>query len=194
MAKKDTKKPQEPVEEEAPPAAEGAEGEGVTPLDDESDGKKLNLKKILLILIPVVLIAAGAGLYFTGMLDKLLGKTEQTQEQAQAKAEEAPPETAAFIELPDLLVNLSSTPGAQQRYLKLKIKLEVTKEEDKAKVEAIAPRVVDQFQTFLREMRLEDLRGSAGMYRLRQELLYRVNLAARPVQVRDVLFQEILVQ
>jgi len=62
------------------------------------------------------------------------------------------------------------------------------------KLEAVAPRVVDQFQTFLREMRIQDLRGSAGIYRLRQELLYRVNLAAQPVKVKDVLFQEILIQ
>jgi flagellar FliL protein len=58
----------------------------------------------------------------------------------------------------------------------------------------VAPRVIDQFQTYLREMRVEDLRGSAGIYRLRQELLYRVNIAADPVKVKDVLFQEMLIQ
>ena len=40
----------------------------------------------------------------------------------------------------------------------------------------------------------EDLRGSAGMYRLREELLMRVTEAAQPVRVHDVLFQEMLVQ
>ena len=56
------------------------------------------------------------------------------------------------------------------------------------------PRIVDNFQVYLRELRLEDLRGSAGLYRLREELLSRVNIAAQPAQVNDVLFKEMLVQ
>ena len=55
-------------------------------------------------------------------------------------------------------------------------------------------RVIDQFQTYLRELRVRDLRGSAGIYRLQMELLWRVNQAAAPVEVKDVLFQEILIQ
>jgi flagellar FliL protein len=65
---------------------------------------------------------------------------------------------------------------------------------DVAAVEKVLPRVVDQFQTYLRELRVQDLRGSKGMYRLQMELLSRVNAAAAPTQVKDVLFQEILIQ
>ena len=39
------------------------------------------------------------------------------------------------------------------------------------RIEAVMPRIVDNFQIYLRELRLEDLRGSAGIYRLREELL-----------------------
>jgi flagellar FliL protein len=56
------------------------------------------------------------------------------------------------------------------------------------------PRIIDNFQVYLRELRLDDLRGSAGIYRLREELLMRVNTAAQPVHVKDVLFREMLVQ
>ena len=56
------------------------------------------------------------------------------------------------------------------------------------------PRVVDNFQTYLRELRLDDLRGSAGMYRLREELLTRINVAVQPSKVSAVLFKEMLVQ
>ena len=66
--------------------------------------------------------------------------------------------------------------------------------EDMASVEKVLPRVIDQFQTYLRELRVRDLRGSAGIYRLQMELLARVNQAAYPVEVQDVLFQEILIQ
>ena len=52
----------------------------------------------------------------------------------------------------------------------------------------------DSFQTYLRELRLDDLRGSAGMYRLREELLTRINVAVQPSKVSAVLFKEMLVQ
>jgi flagellar FliL protein len=56
------------------------------------------------------------------------------------------------------------------------------------------PRLLDMFQTYLREMRPEELRGSAGTWRLREELLARANIALAPVRVVDVLFIELLVQ
>ena len=65
---------------------------------------------------------------------------------------------------------------------------------DADRIDGVLPRIVDNFQIYLRELRVDDLDGSAGMYRLREELLRRVNLAARPVQVEDVLFKEMLVQ
>ncbi|MFQ5467950.1 MAG: flagellar basal body-associated FliL family protein, partial [Kiloniellaceae bacterium] len=47
---------------------------------------------------------------------------------------------------------------------------------------------------YLRELRIQDLQGSAGLQRLREELLLRVATAAYPAQVRDVLFREMLIQ
>ena len=72
--------------------------------------------------------------------------------------------------------------------------MELDAPEDVARLESVLPRVIDNFQVFLREMRLEDLSGSAGLMRLKEELLIRVNLAAKPVPIRDVLFKEMLVQ
>ena len=66
--------------------------------------------------------------------------------------------------------------------------------ESEFKIEELIPRVVDNFQTYLRELRLDDLRGSAGMYRLREELLTRINIAVEPAKVKAVLFKEMIVQ
>ncbi len=99
----------------------------------------------------------------------------------------------AFLEMPTMIVNLNTEDGTP-RYLRLTVQLELDNESDKADVEAVIPRVIDQFQTYLRELRVKDLRGSAGIYRLQMELLWRVNQAADPVEVKDVLFQEILIQ
>ncbi|MFD0390311.1 flagellar basal body-associated FliL family protein [Tistrella bauzanensis] len=98
-----------------------------------------------------------------------------------------------YFDLPEMLVNLN-TGGKRVSFLKLKVSLELQKQEDVALIEKVMPRIVDSFQVYLREMRVEDLSGSAGIYRLREELLDRVNVAAQPVAVNDVLFREMLVQ
>ena len=56
------------------------------------------------------------------------------------------------------------------------------------------PRVVDQFQGYLRELRIDDLHGSAGVVRLKEELLRRITVAAAPFPVRDVLLKEMIIQ
>ena len=93
----------------------------------------------------------------------------------------------------DLIVNLNSGDG-QMRLLQLGVQLELANPADAPKIKAVMPRVIDQFQTYLRELRVKDLRGSAGIYRLQMELLARVNQAAAPVKVKDVLFEKILIQ
>ena len=79
-------------------------------------------------------------------------------------------------------------------FLKISLSLELSDPADIQRVEAVLPRVIDAFQTYLRELRPEDLRGSAGLYRLREELLARVNTSAQPAKVNDVLFKEMLLQ
>ena len=169
------------------------------PLADEGGGEGGSKKKIILIVVPLLLlIGIGAGLYFSGFLDKFMGKEESGgHEESVAVDEHGNPvpggPAPTFLEIPDMIVNLSSN-DAQPRYLRLKVQLELKNAEDLARVQQVMPRVVDQFQTYLRELRVKDLRGSAGIYRLQMELLARVNAAAYPVEVQDVLFQEILIQ
>ncbi len=102
-------------------------------------------------------------------------------------------DSSAFLAIPPMIVNLNTEDGTP-RYLRLTVQLELEDPSEKADVEAIIPRVIDQFQTYLRELRVRDLRGSAGIYRLQMELLWRVNQASDPIEIKDVLFQEILIQ
>src|SRR3546814_391007 len=108
------------------------------------------------------------------------------------EAEPAAAQTV-FYDLPQMLVNLN-TGGSKKNYLKIAISLELTSESDSVALENLLPRVVDNFQVYLRELRVEDLRGAAGVQRLREELLLRVKKAVHPIEVRDVLFKEMLVQ
>ena len=197
MAKANKKEELEDEESASPAEGEAGEAEG---------GKKFSAKKLVLfVVVPLfLLVGTGAGLYFTGTLDKFLKKdaaVEGEHAAADAHGEEIVKDEhgniisggAAFLEIPNMLVNLSS-PDEQPRYLRLKVQLELANQGDLAAVQAVMPRVVDQFQTYLRELRIKDLRGSAGIYRLQMELLSRVNAAAYPTEVKDVLFQEILIQ
>ena len=165
---------------------EGAEGQA--PARKRWSGKRL----ILFIVVPVfVLISAGVGLMLSGMLDSLLGTGDKHEEAVVEKKAER--KVAVFQDLPELLVNLNTT-GSRATFLKITVSLELEKAEDIPRIKEVMPRILDNFQVYLRELRLDDLRGSAGMYRLREELLTRVNAAVAPVKVRDILFKEMLVQ
>jgi flagellar FliL protein len=109
-------------------------------------------------------------------------------------AEAPPPKPPAYVEVPDMLVNLVGVPGERVQYLKVKLVLEVREEKQVEAIKPTLPRVTDIFQTYLRELRSSDLAGSAGLFRLKEELTRRVNAAVSPNQVNAVLFKEIVVQ
>ncbi len=169
------------------------EDEGLSETSEER-AAPLPIKKILIIAAPILLLlGGGAGLYFTGVFDKLFGgpKTEDV-----SKAEPSPAsglQPAIFMDLPEMLVNLQ-TQGRKQAFLKIRVALELDNPTDQPKIDAVMPRIVDSFQVYLRELRVEDLQGAAGMHLLREELLTRVTAAVKPVKVNDVLFREMLVQ
>jgi flagellar protein FliL len=210
MFGKKKKKDEAPPEGEAASAAADAEGaEGEAPAKKKMSGKKL----VLFIILPAILVLGAGG----GAAFMLLGKSggEQHAEadagHGKAKAKGGHGEAAGqpipgpngttithgedvtFVTLPELLVNIVG-PEGRPAFLKLKLTLEAP---DSATVTALTehvPRVTDQFNGFLRELRTEDLAGSAGAYRLRLELLRRVNLVIAPAQINAVLIEEMLVQ
>ncbi|MBL6934233.1 MAG: flagellar basal body-associated FliL family protein [Alphaproteobacteria bacterium] len=169
--------------------------------DEEGEGGKGGLsgkQTVLFVALPVaLLIGIGAWLFISGVFsggdgDEAADGTV-AEDGSEAGGEGAAPGAAAFYEMPELLVNLNTT-GRRSSFLKIKVSLELASQAEVAKLEVVMPRVVDNFQVYLRELRAEDLRGSAGIHRLREELLARVKVAAQPAVVNDVLFKEILVQ
>ena len=109
-------------------------------------------------------------------------------------AEAPPPKPPSFVDVPDMMVNLVGAPGERVQYLRVKVVLEVKEEKQVEAIKPNLPRVTDLFQTYLRELRASDLNGSAGLFRLKEELTKRVNNAVTPQQVSAVLFKEIVVQ
>lgn len=170
-------------------------------IDDDDGGSK---RLLVMIGLPLLLIlGGGAGAFFSGLADPLLdmlGGEEPVVEQVAESPEpsgpidrRAPVGTAVFYEMPEMLVNLN-TVGSKRNYLKILMSLELASEADITAVESVLPRIVDNFQVYLRELRMEDLQGVGGMARLRAELLNRVNEAVSPLQVNDILFKEMVVQ
>jgi flagellar FliL protein len=133
--------------------------------------------------LAALVVLGGGGYYFF-----FAGKSEAATAANQVK----PP---VFLDMPDVLVNLSSTGGGDRtQYLKVKVVLELPDQALSAQIQPVMPRLMDTFQTYLRELRPTDLDGSAGLYRLKEELTRRVNAAIAPARINAVLFKEIVIQ
>lgn len=170
-----------------------AEEEGAAP----SGGKK---KLIVIAALAVVLLLGGGGgaAWFLGFLGG--GEPEVAAEKAAERAaERAAAERAqrraqmVFVDMPDVLVNLHAL-GQRNRFLKLRVALEVEGEAAADRVRASMPRVMDSFQAYLRALTVDEVSGPGGLHRLKEELTARVNLALEPTRVEDVLIKEMLVQ
>jgi flagellar protein FliL len=145
--------------------------------------KKGKLKLIIAAAGFVAILGAGGGAW----LFMMKGHGEE-------KHAEAPPKPSSFLEVPDMMVNLVGAPGERVQYLRVKVVLEIKESKEVDAIKPNLPRVTDLFQTYLRELRPSDLNGSAGLFRLKEELTKRVNYAVAPQQVSAVLFKEIVVQ
>ena len=153
--------------------------------------RKWSGKRIVLVAAPVLLLLIGGGTAATLFLG---GESEKSAAVDPVAAAAASGDTQiVYVDLPDLLVNLKST-DRNSSYLKLSITLEVKGQAQADAVKTMMPRVTDSFQVYLRELRIDDLSGSAGMFRLKEELLRRVNTTIAPLKINDVLFKEMLVQ
>ena len=155
--------------------------------DEKASGKgKSKLRLLLMILVPVIALSAlgGGVVWYFGL----------TEPAATTAKSEKPAPKMLYYDLPEMVVNLSGDNKRRVQYLKLKVSLETV---DPMALKALGPampRVLDVFQVYLRELRVTDLEGSAGVFRLKEELLRRVNLAIHPHQINRVLFKEIIVQ
>ncbi|WP_172123579.1 MULTISPECIES: flagellar basal body-associated FliL family protein [unclassified Devosia] len=163
-------------------AAEAEAGEAVAP--------KKSRKLMIIGAAAVVVLLAGAGLYMFLSAGSASASAEGHGETAHAEA--AAP--SFIFNLPPMTVNLNSEGEAAPAFMKLSVALEVASEAVMVEIQPRMAKVVDAFQVYLRELRRSDLEGSAGIYRLKEELLRRVNVAIYPAQVDSVLFKEILVQ
>jgi flagellar FliL protein len=152
--------------------------------------KKPGRAKLIVAVGAALLLLAGGGAaaFLMGIIP--IGSAAVAEQTAQS---ELAHEDIVFVDLPELLVNLNVT-GKRLHFLKLATALEVSGEDQAAVVRQFVPRILDSFHMYLRAITPEELQGSEGVFRLKEELLVRTNEAVRPAQVGDVLVREMLVQ
>jgi flagellar FliL protein len=168
-------------------AAEEAPATSEAPKKKKFSGKKL----VLFFILPILLLGGGGAAAYL-----LLLKKEPAAEAQAAAAEDdhASEEPQVYVSLDKpLQVNLVGT-GKRMPYLNLDLWLAVKNEEDAKKLEGVMPKVIDQFQVYLRSLRIDDLQGADGVQRMRDELLMRAKAAAKPVEIEDVLIKSMLAQ
>ena len=164
--------------------AEGEQAEGAAEGGEVASAPKGKLKLIIMVVGLLAVLGGGAATYFLFFRH---GAEE-------VHAEAPPPKPPSFVEVPDMMVNLAGAPGERVQYLKVKLVLEVKEEKQVEAIKPSMPRVTDIFQSYLRELRPGDLNGSAGLFRLKEELTKRVNVALAPNQINAVLFKEVVIQ
>ena len=161
-------------------------------IEDGAEPKK-GIPKLFIIIgaaALVVLLGGGAAFFF------LSSGTAEAEHSAEATDGHGGVIEAAhtfIFNLPPMIINLNNEADGEA-FMKLTVALEVANEEMMLEIQPRMAKVIDAFQVYLRELRKSDLEGSAGVYRLKEELLRRVNVAIYPSRVESVLFKEILVQ
>ncbi|MCB9942956.1 MAG: flagellar basal body-associated FliL family protein [Geminicoccaceae bacterium] len=192
--------------------------------DGGKKGGKLKLIIIAVAGLLVLGGGGGAAAYFLGLFggsqeaaeahageDAAHGEEVAADAHGEAKADEggghgkaaaeghgAPAEGGAeagvvFVDMPDVLVNLQSN-SSRMRFLKLRVALETENTSVAQKVQALTPRIMDSFQMYLRALTIDEIKGSTGMQKLKEELMARINHAVAPERIDDLLVKEMLVQ
>ncbi|MCP4936442.1 MAG: flagellar basal body-associated protein FliL [bacterium] len=151
----------------------------------EEDGKQKKFPMMMIIIgaAVVVLVGGAGGAYFMGLFGG--GPMDAQKSEAQAPS--------IYFDIPEMVVNLASGRKRPQ-YLKLKIAIEADSQENIDALTPKMPRIQDMFLIYLREMRGSDLEGSAGVYRLKNELMRRINITIHPAEIKRVLFKEMIIQ
>ena len=155
--------------------------------EEETGAPKESKKKLIYIIAAAVLLLiitiGGVYLFFGDKVTNLLiGDGNSGQDLS-----------GNYMAIDEMLITIKSD-RARQQYLKFKYSFELVSVADSIIVIQLLPRIIDDYQAFLRELRVEELQGSEGWYRLKEELLIRANTILAPVRIKEVLISELVIQ
>ncbi len=175
-------------------AAANAKAAAVDVEDDDAEAAADQPKRKLFALPPLKWLLIGGAAFAVVAIGGGAAYYAFHSAGAENKVTAVPGKPAVFVDLPEVLVNLSNPGNDRTHYLKVKIVLELPDQAMIQQIQPVMPRVLDAFRTYLRELRPSDLDGSAGLYRLKEELTRRINVSIAPSRITAVLFKEIVIQ
>jgi flagellar protein FliL len=156
--------------------------------NDDAPPKKGKARLWIGATLALVLLGGGATAWLAGLLP-----FESLGAAAAERSGEPAARPAVFVDVPDLVINVNVT-GNRLRFLKLVASLEVGGERQAEAVRQLLPRITDNINLYLRTIEPDEMGGAAGVYRIKRDLLARINQVVEPHEVRDVLIKEMLVQ
>ena len=141
-------------------------------------------KRIMILLLPLlIVIGISIGIYFA--LNKG-GSSGDSGYSIVQYDKENKDNIAVFYDLPEMKAPVATKEVPMT--LKLKLNLELSSVEDLKIIEILAPKLNDVVLSHIVELNEDEIKGSEGMYWLKEELLYRLNLAAEPVKIKKLSF------
>ncbi len=175
-------------------------------------GKKKG--KLIMIIIPLVVVLLGGGGFFAyktflspasaGEEDEAASKGEHhkvkkhsghnkhAKEGGQDDDGEGGGEGPAFFSLTPFVVNLQDNIGT--RYLKLTLKFELEYPEAESLIKGQLPKIRDALIILLSSKNYAEIGSVEGKYRLRDEIVKRVNRFLEDEPVRGVYFTDFVIQ
>lgn len=152
----------------------------------EADGNVTNKpksKKTLIIGIAIVALIGGGGLVYSKFYSNHGNSTQSVDDK-----------TTLFVPMDEITVNLKQGVENNTAWLKVRVTLEVLGKANNDTVTKMMPKITDIFQTYLKELRKNDLDGSFGIYKIKDEMLLRINAILYPAKIEAILFQDFMMQ
>lgn len=155
---------------------------------EDAEGQVDRRKRLMIVGAAALLL-----LLISGAVYFFFFAAKPSAEEVRKKAEAAAREGIVYVDMPEMVVNLRS-PDGQNAFLKLNFVLAAKNEKVAEEIKEELPAIRDAMQPFLRELRPEDLAGSAAVYRIKEEMTRRAIQRVGPDKIDDVMIQDMIQQ
>lgn len=160
-------------------------------IEAQSDeAKPLNRKKLLIFVLPlVIVIGLSAGIFYVFNSGYNNNNGNYSVVKNASSDSKSPDDVTVFYDLPEITTILKGENGAGKERLRIRLNLELGNIEDTQTVETLTPKIIDAVIAHTIELTPREISGSGGLYWLKEELLYRINLITNPIKVSNINFR-----
>jgi flagellar FliL protein len=150
--------------------------------ENNNNGTEGNKKLLLIVVLALVIVGVSILVYYKF----IVSSNNSTNDPNDL--------SVVFIPMEEITVNLRQGVENNTSWLKIRVTLEVHGKSNGELVKNMLPKIVDIFQTYLKELRKSDLDGSFGIYKIKDEMMLRINTILYPAKIEGILFQDFMMQ